>query len=208
MPWNDGLAGAALNIAQIDTKILRVMAGPGTGKTFAMKRRVMRLLEQGANAEHILAVTFTRTAAANLIKELKDLGVPGCENIEARTLHSFCFSLLARRDVFEYLNRTSRPLVTFSDKGILKFEAAPMLHDLISSDGSFGTRRACSKRIRAFEAAWARLQSDKSGWPHNGLDRRFHQALLDWLRFHEAMLIGDSFLRHFATFGITRPVQS
>jgi superfamily I DNA/RNA helicase len=191
MTWNTGLTGAALNIAQIDTRVLRVMAGPGTGKTFAMKRRVMRLLEEGAAPECILAVTFTRTAAASLVKELKDLGVPGCENIEARTLHSFCFSVLTRREVFEYLDRTSRPLVTFSDKGVLQFEAAPMLRDLISENGSFGASRDCSKRILAFEAAWARRQSDTPGWPLDPLDHLFHDALLNWLRFHNAMLIGE-----------------
>jgi DNA helicase-2/ATP-dependent DNA helicase PcrA len=97
MPWNTDLVGAALNIAAIDTRLLRVMAGPGTGKTFAMKRRVTRLLEEHVDPRRILAVTFTRTAAANLVKELTDLGVLGCERIQARTLHSFCFSVCRRK---------------------------------------------------------------------------------------------------------------
>src|SRR6266436_3662860 len=118
MPWNTGLIGAALNIAAVDTKLLRVMAGPGTGKTFAMKRRVTRLLEVNVDPRRILAVTFTRTAAANLVKELTDLGVLGCENIQARTLHSFCFAVLGKREVFEFLGRRSRPLVTFSAYGV------------------------------------------------------------------------------------------
>jgi len=124
------LNGPALNIAGIDTHLLRVMAGPGTGKTFAMKRRVMRLVEQGADPNRILAVTFTRNPAASLVKELHGLGVHGCEDIHARTLHSFCFSVLGRRAVFEFLGRKARPLVTFSDHGVLQFEAAPMLHDI------------------------------------------------------------------------------
>ena len=190
MPWNANLTGASLNIARIDARLLRVMAGPGTGKTFALKRRVTRLLEQGVDARRILAVTFTRTAALNLVKELKDLGVTGCENIEARTLHSFCFAVLGKREVFEFLGRRSRPLVTFSDHGVLQFEATPLLHD-IKDPGSFGGSRDCSKRLRAFEAAWARLQSETPGWPVNPVDQQFHDVLLDWLRFHETMLIGE-----------------
>lgn len=65
-----------------------------------------------------------------------------------------------------------------------------MLDDL-SIAGAFGPKRECTKRIRAFEAAWARLQSEAPGWPTDAVDRAFHDALIDWLRFHEAMLIGE-----------------
>jgi len=65
-----------------------------------------------------------------------------------------------------------------------------MLHDLIIA-GAFGPKRECTKRIRAFEAAWARLQSDEPGWPQDPVDREFQVALIGWLRFHQAMLIGE-----------------
>lgn len=191
MPWNDGLVGVALQIAGTNHSPLRVMAGPGTGKSFVMKRRVARLLERGVNPERILAVTFTRTAAASLVEDLNGLGVAGCEQIRAGTLHSFCFSLLGQQDVFDYLGRVPRPLVTFSSSGILQFEGRTMLDDLIRADRRFGPKRECTKRIRAFEAAWARLQSEDPGWPHTQDDRDFHQALLAWLSFHKAILIGE-----------------
>jgi predicted ATPase with chaperone activity len=38
MIWNQNLTGRALAIAQTDCRYLRVMAGPGTGKTFAIKK--------------------------------------------------------------------------------------------------------------------------------------------------------------------------
>ncbi|MBU2471625.1 MAG: UvrD-helicase domain-containing protein, partial [Bacteroidetes bacterium] len=62
MAWNDGLTGKALAIAASKSKIIKVEAGPGTGKSFVMKRRVARLLESGISPRKILAVTFTRTA--------------------------------------------------------------------------------------------------------------------------------------------------
>lgn len=182
MPWNNGLTGVALNIAGIDTNLLRVMAGPGTGKSFAMKRRVARLLENGATPERILAVTFTRTAAADLVKELCALGEEGCENIKAGTLHSHCFGVLSRNAALRYLNRVPRPM--------FKFEMAPMLQD-IRRLGAFGGKRDCERRILAFEAAWARLQSDHPGWPLDPVDHLFHDTLIGWLQYHNAMLIGE-----------------
>jgi len=71
MPWNDGLVGTALQIASSNDSPLRVMAGPGTGKSFAMKRRIARLLEEQIDPKRILAVTFTRNAAASVVDDLE-----------------------------------------------------------------------------------------------------------------------------------------
>lgn len=156
-----------------------------------MKRRVARLLENGQDPSRVLAVTFTRNAAADLIDDLHGLDVPGCEKVQACTLHSFCFSLLQRQDVFTHLGRVPRPLVTFPKAGSLQFEASPMLADLIERNPAFGGKRDCTKRIRAFEAAWARLQSETPGGPGNEIDRQFQYGLIDWMRLHKAMLIGE-----------------
>jgi superfamily I DNA/RNA helicase len=50
MAWSDNLAAGtpAYAIAASTNPRIRVVAGPGTGKSFAMKRRVARLLESGA----------------------------------------------------------------------------------------------------------------------------------------------------------------
>ena len=75
--WDDGLVGPAKQIAELDHTPIRVLAGPGTGKTFALKRRVARLLQEGKSADRILVCTFTRMAAQDLKNELADLGVAG-----------------------------------------------------------------------------------------------------------------------------------
>jgi hypothetical protein len=98
--------------------------------------------------------------------------------------------LLSQRDVFEQLGRIPRPLVTFKTSGVLQFEAAPLLEDL-NNQGLFGTKRDRTRRIQAFEAAWARLQSDEPGWPEDAVDQQFQADLLEWLRFHNAMLVGE-----------------
>jgi superfamily I DNA/RNA helicase len=43
MAWNTNLYGTPLNIAAYQGTQLRVVAGPGTGKTYALMRRVARL---------------------------------------------------------------------------------------------------------------------------------------------------------------------
>jgi hypothetical protein len=64
----------------------------------------------------------------------------------------------------------------------------PLLYDL---SPNFGNKRDRNKRIRAYEAAWARLQHEEPGYAADPDDQRFERVLLDWLRFHRGMLIGE-----------------
>ena len=189
MSWNRELTGPALNIAKTDEKRLRIVAGPGTGKSFALKRRVARLLEQDHDPTRILVVTFTRNAATSLVNDLTELDVAGCKKVRAGTLHSYCFGFLNRKEVFEHIKRTPRPILTFSTSGI-QFEGSMIINDLVWTQ-NFGNKRNCMKRILAFEAAWARSQYEQPGWSTDPMDNLFENHLLSWLRFHQAMLIGE-----------------
>jgi DNA helicase II / ATP-dependent DNA helicase PcrA len=158
MQWDEGLdsKSAAYGIASATTRFVRVVAGPGTGKSFALKRRVARLLEEGIEPARILPVTFTNVAAEDLQREMLRVGVAGCEEICGSTLHSLCMRILSRQHVLEAIGRTPRPLN--------RLEMEPLLYDLPKT---FGNKRDRSKRIRAYEAAWARLQHE-----HNALCAR------------------------------------
>src|SRR5208282_1809544 len=173
MPWNTNLQGTPLNIAAYPGAQLRVVAGPGTGKTYALMRRVARLLEQNVAPNRILAVTFTRTAASDLVDKLADLGVPGADQVAAKTLHSLSFGLLSRNAVFQMLNRVARPLMAH-ELNTLVCDLAPQ----------FEGKKAVLKLIEAFEAYWARLQHHDPGWPHDPAEQAFDHALKSWLRFH------------------------
>ncbi|WP_284652114.1 ATP-dependent helicase [Flavobacterium terrisoli] len=181
MAWNDGLQGQGLEIASSDEGRIRVIAGPGSGKTFTLMRRIARLLESGIDPKKILLVTFTRTAAHDLKKELMKLGVPGVQEIKAGTLHSFCYGLLLRESVLQITGRNPRPLFKFE----LEFAKADL-----QKKANLG-KKAISKKIKAFESAWARLQSDEPGWPQEDEDKMFQQVLINYLRFHKSMLIGE-----------------
>lgn len=179
--WDDGLSDPPRDVAAADASPLRLRLVQGTGKSFALKRRVARRLQEGTPPDRILAVTFTRMAANDLQKELAALGIEGSDKVDAGTLHALCFRVLTRADVLESTHRSPRAL--------LDFETRLMIEDL--NGGGFGGIRDRQRRLQAFNAAWARLQSDEPGWPGDETDRDFHEALLAWLRFHRAMLVGE-----------------
>jgi superfamily I DNA/RNA helicase len=70
----------------------------------------------------------------------------------------------------------------------MSFEIACLEDDLA---GSFGGKKATRRFLEAYEAAWARLQRDTPGHAPTAADQAFETALLSWLRFHAAMLIGE-----------------
>ena len=182
MAWSDNLVpgSPAHEIASCPNARLRVVAGPGTGKSFAVKRRVARLLESGVGAVSILPVTFTRVAAEDLHRELVGMNVQGCDELEGRTLHSLAFKVLMSAHAIEATGRAARPLN--------EFEIEPLLADLA---GQHGGKRNVKKKIKAFEAAWARLQSDEPGYVKSPADAALENDLIEWLRFHRSMLIGE-----------------
>lgn len=65
---------------------LCVLAGAGTGKTRAITHRIAYGVATGQlNPRHVLAVTFTAKAAAEMRSRLRNLGVPA---VQARTFHA------------------------------------------------------------------------------------------------------------------------
>jgi superfamily I DNA/RNA helicase len=180
--WDEGLTAGSVvyQIAAAPQARIRVLAGPGTGKSFAMKRRVARLLEGGVAPRELLAVTFTRVAAEDLHRELLQLNVPGSQELEGQTLHGLAMRILSRRHVLEALGRTPRPLN--------EFELRALVCDLARAHGG---KRRCGKMIRAYTSAWAQSQGDDPGFAKTDEEKAFETALLAWLRFHRGMLIGE-----------------
>lgn len=67
-----------------------VYAGPGTGKTRVVTRRIANQVVGGVDPAGVLAVTFTDKAAAEMLARLRGLGVPaaGRGGVRASTFHS------------------------------------------------------------------------------------------------------------------------
>jgi DNA helicase-2/ATP-dependent DNA helicase PcrA len=177
--WDDGLEGGAYAFAASDAPRTRCLAGPGTGKTTALMRRVQRLLVNGAQADRVLVVTLTRTAADDLRRSLA-ADVHGAELIRACTLHSLCFALLSLDGVLQLTGYVPRILANFERDILLK--------DL---RGDFGDIYARRRLVAQYESAWAMLRSDPPGAPAPGLPQQFQDALLACLRWHRCMLVGQ-----------------
>ena len=182
MPWSDGIpvGSPAYAIASSTNGRIRVVAGPGTGKSFAMKRRVARLLEQAVDPTMILPVTFTRIAAEDLHRELVSMDVEGSAGLRGVTLHSLAMRMLMRGHVLQATGRIPRTLN--------EFELEPLISDLMQVHGG---KRAVKRLKQAYEAAWSRLQHEQPGHVVNAADVAFQADLLGWLRFHRSMLIGE-----------------
>jgi DNA helicase-2/ATP-dependent DNA helicase PcrA len=83
---------------------LCILAGAGSGKTRVLTRRIAWRVATGtADPRHVLALTFTRRAAAELGSRLAHLGVR--DQLAAGTFHGIAYAQLRRR----WVDRGERP---------------------------------------------------------------------------------------------------
>jgi DNA helicase-2/ATP-dependent DNA helicase PcrA len=94
--WNKGVRGTqVLPLINSDADIIRCVAGPGSGKTFGLVRRVERILHPEGLAVHgteVLIVAFNRVIARQLRHDigerLKTIG--HTDEPVIRTIHALC----------------------------------------------------------------------------------------------------------------------
>lgn len=83
-------------INHIDGPML-VLAGPGSGKTTVITRRVEKLIRHGINPMNILVITFTKAAANEMKERFYRLMADGTEpyrNVTFGTFHAVFFTIL------------------------------------------------------------------------------------------------------------------
>lgn len=180
-PWLDQIDGDALpKFIESNAPLIRVISGPGSGKTTGIKRRVQRLIQKdGMPPNRIYVGTFARVIARELKEEL-GIGAGGDElpiienELQVSTLHSLAFRLL-RKYPLACPGRRFRFL--------LKFEEQLLLYDLGEEFPDLRTQREREKKLRMIFAQWADGQDLH--------DDRFVGALDRWLRWHGGMLIEE-----------------
>mgnify|MGYP000907227999 CR=1 FL=1 len=79
-----------------------VIAGPGTGKTQILSRRVANILSNyHTNPEEIVCLTYTEAGASEMLDRLEGLIGEEGRNVRVSTIHSFCSELiLENSDLF------------------------------------------------------------------------------------------------------------
>lgn len=115
-PWLTGIFGEHLpRLIESDAKVIQAVAGPGSGKTTGLKRRVQRLVEgNGVDPNRIFVGTFTRAIARELADELGEI-------ISVSTIHSLALRLLRENPA---------ALGGLRLRFLLQYEEEAMLYDI------------------------------------------------------------------------------
>ena len=83
-------------IIEDSSQFIAVAAGPGSGKTHVLVRKLASLLwQEDVKHEQLLMLTFSRAAATEFKQRLVSL-TNAAHYVEIRTFHSFCFDILGR----------------------------------------------------------------------------------------------------------------
>jgi DNA helicase-2/ATP-dependent DNA helicase PcrA len=147
---------------------LAIMAGPGSGKTRVLTRRIgWRIATGRAEAPRVLAVTFTRKAAGELSSRLAALGVCGeGRGVTAGTLHSIALAQLRRRAEQRdrampgLLERKARLLVPIVGEGRRRGPDTVSIAADVASEIEWAKARLIT--VDAYAAAARRLGRDPS----------------------------------------------
>jgi DNA helicase-2/ATP-dependent DNA helicase PcrA len=137
----------------------RLLAGPGTGKTKTLTRRVLSLiLQHNVDPESILLLTFTRLAAAQLKDEIKKVLDPLEKAIpQVSTLHSFALKqILYNSSRIDTLPRPIRIADDWEERYIIQEDLKKVLNLKEIGD--------VQNLINQLSTDWETLRIEEIGW--------------------------------------------
>jgi DNA helicase-2/ATP-dependent DNA helicase PcrA len=170
MPWDDGLRPQQADVAGGPRQHTVLLAGPGTGKTFVLVRRVQYLIEVwGVSPRNILALTFTRAAAAEMRSRLEErLGEVG-KQIRVSTLHSFALSALLKAEAAS-IQDPVRVVGDWEERNVIVEELSSHLRRKVPS---------ITESLKLLADDWDTLSIENDGWEEGYADPEF---LSTWRR--------------------------
>ena len=130
---------------------LLIIAGAGTGKTKTLAARVGRLLEEGADPERILLLTFTRRAAREMLQRAATSSPAGtADRVWGGTFHSTANRLLRLYGAATTLG---------SDFTVIDHADATDLMGLVRSEAGFAERGRRFPRKETVSGIYTRMVS-------------------------------------------------
>lgn len=165
--WNDGLSSEQEAAASYAGAHARLLAGPGTGKTHTLARRVVYLVTQkGVSPAEILVLTFTRLATRELRSKIRDHLVPYSDDMpHISTLHSFALRQLRRNaSLVQALPQPLRIADDWEEERIIREEMKNRLGVSAS---------AVKKGFDSLSADWETLRADSDNWEKTRSDPQF-----------------------------------
>lgn len=171
MAWDSNLSDEQRIAASHTGSHARLLAGPGTGKTRCLARRIAYLVtERGISPSEILATTFTRAAAFELRKQASEAIGKGIGKIPTiSTLHSFSLRQLLRNAPISDLPQPLRIADDYEERWIIIED----LKDILNGDYDVDKTR---DTLALLSADWETLKADQSGWESKFPDPRFITA--------------------------------
>lgn len=127
---------------------IRLLAGPGTGKSFSIGERIKWLIDRGVSPDTIWAISFTNASTEDLREGIEKYcaAVSKIEQLRISTLHSLALTLLAKGGKLTIFPASPRVLDEWEQRHVFDEELA--------ADRGCGIRR--SRELRAhFEAKWS-----------------------------------------------------
>lgn len=161
MGWKDGLSDEQQIAASHAGKHARLLAGPGTGKTTTLARRIIRLfVDEKKPPESILAFTFTKFAASELRKRLaveveaKDKAEKTKTKVLPRisTLHSYALRELLRNEARTKLPHPIRISDDWEDEWVVIDDMQALMEK---------SKKETIKLFQKLSADWQQLSADQ-----------------------------------------------
>jgi len=180
MPWDEELNEEQKNAASHVGSHACLLAGPGTGKTLVMTRRILYLVqEKNIDPSDILVLTFTRAAAYELRQRVsKELG--GSPMPRISTLHSYCLRQLLRNSpIASDLPKPLRIADDWEEREIVLEDLKRMLGIKVDE---------VREKLNLLSSDWQTLEADVKDWDQRFADPKFLGAWREHRRIYGYLL--------------------